>query len=88
MKTKAWLELRYQVFKRDGKVCALCGSNKAPLHVDHIKSRFWYPKLYKDLNNLQVLCHDCNIGKGCGDSTDWRKKETASQQPKIILRKP
>ncbi|MGE4613767.1 MAG: HNH endonuclease signature motif containing protein, partial [Planctomycetota bacterium] len=41
-----------------------------PIHVDHIVP------LSKGgettLDNLQVLCIDCNLGKGNRDDTDWR----------------
>lgn len=29
--------------------------------------------MYKEKDNLQVLCEDCNIGKSNTDSIDWRK---------------
>lgn len=51
-----------------------CGEKKK-LHVDHIKPRSKYPELQLTLSNLQVLCHDCNMGKSAWDETDWREKE-------------
>ncbi|MCH7696168.1 MAG: HNH endonuclease [Proteobacteria bacterium] len=32
--------------------------------MDHIKPVSKYPELARDLNNLQVLCEDCNVSKG------------------------
>ena len=49
----------------------VCGSTER-IHVDHIKPRSKYPELELDINNLQVLCEDCNIGKSNIDETDWR----------------
>ena len=72
---RRWRELRWEVLKEnaakhpDGKPhCAMCGKGaeiKKPLEVDHIKPRFYYPMLELVKSNLQVLCQDCNQGKGC-----------------------
>lgn len=69
-----WLKLKYKVFKTYGKECMCCGRTEGNMHVDHIKPRSKYPQLSLDFNNLQVLCYDCNIGKGNWDETDWRPK--------------
>ena len=50
---------------RDGARCKLCGA--APidgirLHVDHVKP--WSKGGETVLENLQILCNVCNIGKG------------------------
>lgn len=71
-KTKAWIELRYKVLVKYGKVCQCCGQIGGKIHVDHIKPRSKYPELELDINNLQVLCERCNIGKSNKDVTDWR----------------
>lgn len=42
------------------------------MHVDHIKPVCTHPELCLDPENLQVLCDDCNLGKGSSDCTDWR----------------
>lgn len=75
--TDRWRALRYQALKLYTPVCCLCGldrNNGAVLHVDHIKPKSLYPELQWDLNNLQILCEDCNLGKSNFDTTDWRLK--------------
>ena len=72
-----WKDLRYQVIKKYGRRCMNCGQspsreNKVSLHVDHIKPIRKHPELALDINNLQVLCGDCNQGKGFWDETDFR----------------
>ena len=55
--------------------CQCCGNSPktgAVLNVDHIKPRKKYPELALDINNLQILCEECNHGKGNWDETDWR----------------
>ncbi|ACL63206.1 HNH endonuclease [Methylobacterium nodulans] len=70
-----WRAVRYQALKLHGGACQCCGARgtkRAPLHVDHIKPRSRYPHLALEISNLQVLCEDCNLGKGASDDTDWR----------------
>lgn len=57
--------LRYDILKRDGFRCKICGASSADgvkLHVDHIipvsKGGRTEP------GNLQTLCERCNLGKG------------------------
>lgn len=42
------------------------------MHVDHIKPRSKHPELSLCFDNLQVLCEDCNIGKGNRYDEDYR----------------
>tara|TARA_R110002033_G_scaffold45448_1_gene89009 strand:+ start:79 stop:597 length:519 start_codon:yes stop_codon:yes gene_type:complete len=70
-----WRAIRYQALKLGGGKCCLCGMSPkdgVKLHVDHIKPKSLFPHLAYDLNNLQVLCEDCNMGKSNKDDTDWR----------------
>lgn len=79
LQTYEWRRVRMQVLKRDGAMCACCGASRdtgAVMHVDHIKPRKLFPHLALDLGNLQVLCHECNHGKGNWDMTDWRKVDS------------
>ncbi len=46
-------------------------------HVDHVQPRARYPELALEPTNLQVLCADCNLGKGTRYATDWRAEEPA-----------
>lgn len=71
--SKPWRKLRYQVLLKYSGKCQCCGS-RGPLNVDHIKPRRKYPELEMEISNLQVLCADCNAGKG-DDETDWRNVE-------------
>lgn len=69
-----WKELRYKVLKHYGRKCMCCGETKRVV-VDHIKPRRRYPELALKFDNLQVLCNDCNMGKGAWDETDWRRMD-------------
>jgi 5-methylcytosine-specific restriction endonuclease McrA len=57
--------VRYQVFSRDNSRCRRCGatpqSHGVSLHVDHIVPVSKGGKT--EMNNLQTLCEDCNLGK-------------------------
>ena len=76
LSTYEWRKVRMQALKKYGPVCQCCGATPATgavMNVDHIKPRRLFPSLALDVNNLQVLCHECNHGKGNWDQTDWRK---------------
>ncbi|MCP4984526.1 MAG: HNH endonuclease [Colwellia sp.] len=72
-----WKELRYTALRMSEGKCNLCGATThdgVSLHVDHIKPRSLSPELQLDLDNLQVMCSDCNIGKKNYDDYDFRNK--------------
>ena len=57
-------QLRYDIMKRDGFRCQLCGRSQADgvkLHVDHIKPVSKGGKTIP--SNLRTLCEQCNLGK-------------------------
>ena len=70
-----WRKLRMVALKKYGPRCQCCGATPATgaiMNVDHIKPRKLFPELSLDIDNLQILCHECNHGKGNWDTTDWR----------------
>ena len=73
--SREWRELRYKALVKYGPVCQCCGASRATgavIHVDHIKPRSKFPERMLSLDNLQILCADCNLGKSNKDDTDWR----------------
>lgn len=76
-KSKEWLYVRYKALIRYKRKCMACGATyeQTRLHVDHIKPRSKYPELELKIDNLQILCEDCNYGKSNLDETDLRPKE-------------
>lgn len=89
-----WRTLRMEVLKAHGSVCQCCGSRPGEetigggtvrIVVDHIKplSKYWNLRL--DRNNLQVLCDECNQGKGAWDETDHRPGVDEVPEGNIIL---
>jgi hypothetical protein len=80
-KSWEWRTLRMEVLKEHGRACQCCGAepgmkdaagDPVRICVDHIKplSKFWHLRLER--KNLQVLCDECNQGKGNWDQTDFR----------------
>lgn len=76
-RTPEWIKLRYQILRLFGQVCMCCGatSEHKRIMVDHVRPRSLYPDLALDPRNMQVLCEDCNAGKGWDDESDWRTPE-------------
>lgn len=78
LQSKAWKRLRLQALNKHGRKCQCCGASPvtgAVLNVDHILPRRLFPQFALHLDNLQVLCADCNEGKGNWDMTDVRPGE-------------
>jgi 5-methylcytosine-specific restriction endonuclease McrA len=73
--TFEWKTVRYMAIKLSNGKCQACGRSAQDgiiLAVDHIEPRRDHPELALTVSNLQVLCHECNQGKGSWDKTDWR----------------
>ncbi len=64
--------LRYEVLKRAGFRCELCGisADDRAIEVDHIVPRKHGGE--DELTNLQALCFKCNANKGARDDEDFR----------------
>lgn len=73
--------MRYEVLRRGGGRCALCGATKndRPLQVDHIIPRSRGGR--NTLDNLQVLCDECNRAKSNRDDTDFREVAASEDTP-------
>lgn len=74
--SREWLDLRYATLLKYGHRCQCCGSSPwhgKVMHVDHIRPRHTYPDLALSPDNLQVLCEECNLGKGARHGGDWRR---------------
>ena len=70
-----WKRARYDYIKNKDRRCECCGSTPVDgvrIVVDHIKPIRHYWHLRLDPTNFQMLCDDCNMGKGSRDETDWR----------------
>lgn len=74
--SREWLKLRMKVLEEYECKCMACGQSPKVhgivVHVDHIKPRSTHPKLELVFSNLQLLCEDCNMGKGNRYKTDYR----------------
>jgi hypothetical protein len=60
--------LRYSILERDGFACKACGAKNC-LEIDHIVPRSKGGPTVE--SNLQVLCADCNKGKGASVSSQY-----------------
>lgn len=79
-----WKRLSYDVKIARGRKCECCGATApdSKIVTDHVKPLryFWHMRLLT--TNLQVLCDDCNRGKGSRDETDWRAENVSVLIPK------
>lgn len=71
-KSKKWRRLRGRVVKLYGPICMKCESKKN-INVDHVKPFKYNPWLRLRIENLQVLCGDCNKKK-LNNTEDYRSE--------------
>jgi hypothetical protein len=74
-----WKRTRYDFLQNKARRCECCGATPNDgirIVVDHIKPIRLYWHLRLEQTNLQLLCDDCNMGKGSHDETDWRKAKS------------
>ena len=62
LNSRRYRSQRERVFNRDGRICQICGTDEGEMHIDHIISR--KSGGTHDLDNLRVLCKQCNLRKG------------------------
>lgn len=73
--SEEWQMLRYKALQEANGKCCLCGRSAKDgviLNVDHIVPLSVCWGLRNRLENLQVLCKDCNMGKLNKDITSWK----------------
>ena len=74
--SKDWLGLRARALEKYECKCMMCGRSTKEhgvvIDVSHIIPRHDRPDLQLDINNVQLLCEDCRLGKGSKYKTDWR----------------
>jgi hypothetical protein len=78
LESKTWKRLRYKALKLHGMRCQCCGdtpAHGAKLNVDHIFPRLLFPQLALQIDNLQVLCSNCNEGKANWDMTNFKEEK-------------
>jgi hypothetical protein len=75
-------KIRFEVFKRDGFLCAYCGESppKVVLQVDHIDPVSKGGT--NDIDNLVTSCQPCNIGKGA--TSLLKVPQSLSDKAKLI----
>ncbi len=70
-----WPYWRKQALMRDEYVCQICGfSDKEIMQVDHILPAKYYPELYLDINNLQVVCPNYHARKTLYDKRKYKQE--------------
>lgn len=71
-----WKRCRYAVMQDKRFACMSCGADRddgAKIVADHIKPLRWYWNRRLDQENIQILCADCNMGKGSRSQADFRR---------------
>jgi len=93
-KSWEWRTLRMETLKRLGPTCMCCGAERGDLNVagesvkicvDHIQPLATHWHLRLEPSNLQILCDECNQGKGAWDDTDWRGRELVEAQMRYVI---
>lgn len=81
--TREWRKVRWKVLQASDGRCCMCGNTAQtsgrPMHVDHAIPRSTAPSRELDQSNLQVLCEQCNLGKG---ATSWSKPADTRKENK------
>lgn len=80
--TPEWRRIRMAALVKFAGRCMACGlsaKDGVRIVVDHIKPVRTHWNLRLDETNVQILCNDCNLGKGSTYTTDWRNE--AAQGP-------
>lgn len=77
-----WKRCRYDVMQGKRLSCMACGADRSDgvkIVADHIKPLRWYWNRRLDSKNIQILCQDCNMGKGSRSQSDFRSPSEDEQ---------
>lgn len=80
--SKKWRVLSYKAKLKHGRQCQCCGARAEDgvlIVSDHIKPIRFFWNLRLDIENVQVLCQPCNLGKGSWDKTDHRPTRSIAE---------
>ncbi len=66
-------------------VCSTKGTEENPIQADHIAPKSLFPELSLDPDNMQIMCKDCNYGKGNRDRIDWRPPNQETREITQII---
>ncbi|WP_112874939.1 HNH endonuclease [Paracoccus endophyticus] len=80
-----WKRLRWEILKRDGFRCKICGA-VGRLEIDHIKPVRNHPELSFGAENLQALCVPCHSRKTQSETGDRNSCSPERKQWLTLLR--
>jgi hypothetical protein len=70
-----WADTKKVVYSLYDFKCMKCGAKDKEMHVDHICPVSKYPAMKWSINNLQLLCKNCNMEKSNVNENDYRTLE-------------
>ena len=70
-----WADIKKVIYSLYDFKCMKCGTNQNEMHVDHICPVSKYPAMKWSINNLQLLCKNCNMEKSNVNENDYRTLE-------------
>ena len=70
-----WADIKRTVYYLYEFRCMKCGTKEKEMHVDHICPVSKYPAMKWSINNMQLLCRDCNMEKSNLNEIDYRTLE-------------
>lgn len=73
--SQRWIDTKKVVYSLYDFKCMKCGTKDKEMHVDHICPVSKHQTLKWSINNLQLLCKDCNIEKSNVNEIDYRTIE-------------
>jgi len=70
-----WADIKKVIYSLYDFKCMKFSNNQNEMHVDHICPVSKYPAMKWSINNLQLLCKNCNMEKSNVNENDYRTLE-------------